>query len=271
MSNASGIQYPVGFRFGVLFAINQITGRIVGNSVSVPYEGVDFAGKKAWALTIPPQRRIDHINADRVGASDFLPPVTGASGKINVSADNMPLDAIATQNKEVVVGESETIQMLSSNQGYENYVALFLYQQAEDYLTRLRTWRSFLIPRAKVIPLSGGFADREVDLVYDILITPASTNIFGVALTTGVDGAIDAQLERVMTQGRPAIAAWIGDGYTALFSFPADKSPARDTNSIAVYKNGVLVTTNLTKTVTGFTFTSTLPLNTDDIDAFWEY
>ena len=133
MSNASGIQYPVGFRYGVLFAIDQITGRIKATSASIPYQGVDFAGKKAWSLTIPPQRRIDHINADRVGASDFLPPVTGASGKINVSADNMPLDQIATSNLMVTVGEAEKISMLSSNQGYENYVALFLYQQAEDY------------------------------------------------------------------------------------------------------------------------------------------
>ena len=271
MSNASGIQYPVGFRFGVLFAIDQITGRIKATSAVTPYQGLDFAGKKAWALTIPPQRRIDHINADRVGASDFLPPVTGASGKINVSADDMPLDAVATGNKVITIGEGQLIDMLSSNQGYENYVALFLYQQAEDYLTRLRTWRSFLIPRAKVIPLSGGFADREVDLVYDVLITPASTNIFGVALTTLADGAIDAQLERVMTQGVPASAAWIGDGYTATFTLPSDKKPARDTSALTVYKNGVKVVSNLTKTVNDFTFTSAIPTASDDIDAFWEY
>ena len=271
MTPASGIQYPVGFRYGVLLAIDQITGRLKGNSVSVPYQGVDFAGKKAWSLTIPPQRRIDHINADRVGASDFLPPVTGASGKLNVSADNQVLDAIATLNKVVTIGEAATEAMLTSNQGYEPYVALFLYQQAEDYLTRLRTWRSFLIPRAKVVPLSGGFADREMDLVYDILMTPSSTNVFGVALTTAIDGAIDAQLFRGMTAGVPAIAAWIGDTYTGLFTFPADKSPARDVSAISVYKNGVAITgAAITKTVTGFTLT-TPPGPTDDIDAFWEY
>lgn len=270
MSNASGIQYPVGFRYGVLFAIDQITGRIKATSASIPYQGVDFAGKKAWSLTIPPQRRIDHINADRVGASAFLPPVTGASGKINVSADNMPLDQIATSNLMVTVGEAEKISMLSSNQGYENYVALFLYQQAEDYLTRLRTWRSFLIPRAKVVPLNGGFADREVDLVYDILITPSSTDIFGVAKTAVIDGNIDAQLDRLMTQGVPAIAAWIGNTYTVDFAFPADKSPARDTSSIAVFKNGVAVVAGITKTLTKVTF-GVAPLTTDDIDILWEY
>ena len=270
MPVASGIQYPVGFRYGVMFAINQITGRLLGNSVSTPYQGVDFAGKKAWNLTIPPQRRIDHINADRVGASDFLPPVTGASGKLNVSADNMPLDQIATGNKQVTIGEADTIAMLTSNQGYENYVALFLYQQAEDYVTRLRTWRSFLIPRAKVIPLSSGFSDKEVDGVYDILMTPSSVNIFGVAMTTVIDGAIDAQIFRVMTAGVPAIAAWIGDNYTVDFTFPADKSPARDVASISVYKNGVAVTVGITKTLTKVTF-GVAPLTTDDIDIFWEY
>jgi len=270
MPTTSGIQYPVGFRYGVAFAIDQITGRLKGNSASIPYQGVDFAGKKAWNLTIPPQRRIDHLNADRVGASDFLPPTTGASGKINVSADSMVLDEIVTANKKVAIGEADEIAMLTSNQGYEPYVALFLYQQAEDYVTRLRTWRSFLIPRAKVIPLSSGFADKEVDGVYDILMTPSSTNVFGVNLSPSIDGATDAQIFRTMTAGIPAIAAWIGDGVTVDFTFPTDKSPARDASAITVYKNGVAVVAGLTKTVTKVTF-AVAPLITDDISIFWEF
>lgn len=270
MPTASGIQYGVGFRYGVAFAINQITGRIAGNSATVPYQGADFAGKKAWTLTIPKQRRIDHINADRVGASDFLPPTTGASGTIMVSADDMVLDAILTGNNMVTVGEATEQAMLTSVQGYEPLVGLFLYQQAEDYVTRLRTWRSFLIPRAKAIPLSSGFADKEVDGTYDIMMTPSSSNIFGVGLTTLIDGSVDAQLFRTMTAGIPAIAAWLGNGYTQVFTFPADKSPARDINSITVYKNGVAVVAGLTKTVTGFSF-AIAPVLNDDIDAFWEY
>ena len=270
MPNSTGIQYGSGFRQGLVYAIDQTTGRLKGTSASVPYMGIPLTGGKTWDLTIPKQRRIFHINADRVGAADFLPPTEAASATINTSADNMVLDEVLTGNKKVIIGDAATIADLTSQQGFEPLVALLLWQQSLDSVTRLRTWRSFLIPRAKAIPMLSGFADKEVDSSYDVMMTPSSTNIFGVNLSDAIDGSTDAQLFRAMSKGRPAIGAWLGDGYTVDFTFPAGYTPTIDVTSIAVYVNGAAVSAGLTKTTTKVTF-NVAPLANDDVDIFWQY
>jgi hypothetical protein len=270
MTVPSGIQYGSGFRYGVAYAIDQTTGRLLGTSASTPYMGIGFSGAKAWNLSIPKQRRIFHVDADRVGAADFLPPTEAAGATISVSADNMPLDQILTGNKQVTLGDANTIADMTSNPGFEPLIALLLWQQSIDRATRLRTWRSFLIPRAKAIPMPSGFGDKEVDGNYDVMMTPSSANIFGVALTNAIDGATDAQLFRAMTHGRPAIGAWIGDNYTVDFTFPAGYTPTINVGSVVVYKSGVKVSAGITVTTTKVTFQSA-PLTTDDISLFWEW
>lgn len=270
MPVASGIQYGSGFRFGAVYEIDQTTGRLKGTSSSVPYMGSRFVGAKAWNLSIPKQRRIFHIDADRVGAADFLPPTETASAAIAVSADNMVLDSILTGNKQVTMGEATTIASLTSNQGFEPLIALLLWQQSLDSSTRLRTWRSYLIPRAKAIPMESGFGDKEIDGNYDIMMTPSSLNIFGASLSNSIDGATDAQLFRAMTQGRPALAAWLGDGYTTEFTYPSGYTPALSTATVVVYVDGVKKTTGITITTTKVTF-DVAPVASADINIFWEF
>ncbi len=74
MTVINPILYPSGDRYGVIFKLDQTTGRIKGNSATTPYTGMRVVGKKAFALNIPKFRRIYHIDNDRVGAADFLPP-----------------------------------------------------------------------------------------------------------------------------------------------------------------------------------------------------
>lgn len=270
MTPTNGIQYGSGFRHGTVFEIDQTTGRLKGNSATIPYLGETWVGAKAWNLNIPKQRRINHIDADRVAAADFLPPTEAAGGTINVSADNMQLDEILTGNKQALMGDADTIADLTSNQGFEPLVSMMLWQQSLDSVTRLRTWRVFLIPRAKAIPMLSGFADKEVDGTYDVMMTPSSQNIFGAAMTKEEYGATDAQLFRAMTKGRPKLAAWLGDGYVDTFTFPTDYSPAISVDSVVVYVDGVLVSAGITVTTTNVVF-DTAPVAGADINIFWQY
>ena len=268
-SATTGIQYGSGFRYGAAFALN-VNGRIAGNSSSIPYMGSTFVGSKTWNLKVPTPREVYHINADRVGAADFLPPLTTATGTLNVSAANQVLDAILTGNKQVQIGESNTLAYLSSNQGYEPDIALHLWQQSLDSASRLRNWRSFMIPRARAIPINSGFADKEVDGQYSILLKPSNEDIFGLALTNATDGCTDAQLFEAMSVGRPAIAAWVGDGYTTDFTFPAGYTPTIDVLSVACYVNGVLQSAGITVSTTKIHFTSA-PAALADITVWWEF
>lgn|SRR5574341_352323 len=269
MPVSSGQMYGVGFRYGTVYALNA-NGRIAGTSAATPYGGIPFIGGKAFNLSVPKQRRLFHLNADRVGAADFLPPTEAAQASLTITADNFPLDAIMTLNTQVSIGNASEMADLSSNQGFEPIVALHLWQQAMDAVSRLRAWRSYLVPRAKAVPLFSGYADREVDATYDLLFTPSSVNIFGAALTPAADGCTDAQMFRMMTAGRPTIQAWVGNGVTTVFTFPSGFTPSIDTNSISVWVNGVKTTTGFTVTVTAVTFT-VAPATGVDIDIQWEY
>lgn len=272
MANTSGQGYAAGFRGGSIFALDQETGFIAANSPSVPYTGVNLLGGKQFNLTIPRQRKIFHINADRVAAADFLPPTEAASATFAISAnDNMPLEAILTNNTQEYVGEASSINVLTSQQGYEPLVALLLYQEELNAEKRTRTWRTFLVPRAKVIPMDAGMADKEQDNSYDVMFTPSSQNIFGRTLSMSVDNAVDAQYTRVMTKGLPALAAWVGDTYTVDFTLPTDQSPALSTAQLTVYVNGVEMTGGaISKTTTGFSLTVP-PTASEVVIAFWEY
>ena len=272
MTTSSGKMYPSGTRYGVVFELNT-NGRIKGTSGTVPYTGLRFIGQKAFSVSIPKQRQIFHIDADRVGAADFLPPTSTATAQINVSADDFELDTLLTGNKQVVIGEADTIASLTSNQGYEPIIACMFFQQAIDHVSRLRAWRSFLIPRAKAVPMYAGMGDKEIDGQFDVMMIPSTTNILGVSLSESIDGATDAQLFRAMTQGRPAIAAWTGNGYTQDFNLEQPSgtaAPALSTAKIAVYKNGTKLSAGFTSTVNKVTFT-VAPLITDDICIFWEF
>src|SRR5689334_3069989 len=103
MTVINPILYPSGDRYGVVFELDQTTGMIKATSATTPYTGMRFVGKKAFALTIPKFRKIYHIDADRVGVADFLPPTEGAGATINASADDFNLDALVSGNKEVTI------------------------------------------------------------------------------------------------------------------------------------------------------------------------
>ena len=271
MADTSGIGYAAGLRGGRVYELNT-AGRIKGNSSSVPYMGFPIIGGKVLNLTTPKQRRVNHVNADRVAAADFLPPTEAASAIINVGADNMVLDAVLTGNKTRSVGEAVSIGALTSTQGFEPLLGLMLYQEMLDARSRLRRWRNILVPRAKLIPTDAGMADKEVDGNYDVLFTPSSVDLFGVTLTNTADDETDEQYRRVMSEGLLGLAAWIGDGTTVVFTLPTGYSPALTTAKIAVFLNGVLqvVTTNYTATTSAVTMLIA-PAIGDDLLIKWEY
>ena len=105
MANTTGMTYTGGLRGGSIFALNA-AGRIKGTSVSVPYMGVKIVGGKVLNLSTPKQRRLNHVDGDRLAAADFLPPTEAASASFNLSADSMVMDAILTGNKTRVIGEA---------------------------------------------------------------------------------------------------------------------------------------------------------------------
>ncbi len=266
MSTPSGKFLAVGARSAVVFALNA-NGRPDASSPT-PYEGLDFSGPKAFSLTVPEPRRIVHTGADRVLAVDFLPATEPATGELRVPHDNHEIDALLTATNAYAVAEAAFMSEGTDKQGFEPQVGLLLYQQALDMDSGLRRWRGFVIPKARCIPMTPGMEENPVDVRYALAMTPVTQHLWGAALSVGTEGVTEAQFFRFITEYKPKVVAFKGDGATTDFLFPSD-APAVNVDKIAAWQNGTDVTSGITKATTGITF-SVAPADGDDIVVWYE-
>ena len=266
MAATSGKFYPVGLRYAVAYALNA-NGRPNATATTV-YEGVEIAGPKTFTLNVPEPRKIQHKGNDRVLAVDFLPPQEGISGELAASVYDYTMISLLSGITQGTVGEAKEVAYMTSKQGSEPQVGLMLYQQAEDYTTGARRWRAFVLPKAILIPRPGGAAEQEQDYKYTIAPQIVNARLWGAQLVLATDGYTDCQIFEYMTEGKPHIASFLADGTADDFLFSTDY-PALNASKIAVYKNGTVVSTGVTKNVTGLAFTAAPTLN-DEIVVFYE-
>jgi len=267
MTTASGKQLPMGFRFGYIFELNA-NGRPKATGVT-PYEGIPFYGSQAFTLNFPEAQRITHYGEDRTLASAFLASKDPVIGELRSAVDNLDLDAVLSGNKKFEVGEAAMLAAQTDNQGNEPVVGGLFYQKSLDLTSKRARWRTFLIPSMIVQPIPSGFAEGVESARYPIICNPSGAHLWGTPMTLNTEGALEAAVFRGMTEGKPKLVAFLGDGTTLAFPLPAN-APALSTDKIVVVKNGAEVTSGITLATTGVTFAVAPALN-DDIDIFYEH
>jgi len=267
MTATSGKQLPIGLRYAAVFALDS-NGYPAAESAATPYEGLSWSGPKAFTLAAPQARKISHVGADRVLATDFLPPLEGMSGELRVADHRFDIHALLTNTNELTVGEAKEIAHGTSKQGNEPTVMLMLYQQAVDLVSGLRRWRTFIIPRALIYTSPAGMTENNEDVVYQVAPMVTTKRGWGAALAADTDGYISAQAFEYMTEGRPNLITFQGDASATEFSFPSGLN-ALNTSKVTVFKNGVEVTAGITVAVDSVTF-SVAPADGDMIVIFYE-
>ena len=267
MANASAQSYAVGARYGVVFALNA-DGRPNASSTTV-YEGVEVVGIKSLSLTTPDARQVTHYGIDRVLAVDYLPPTEPVSGEILTAQDNLTLDALLDSTATFNVGESTMLVGSSDEQGDEPDVGILIFQQALDASTRIRNWRFMIFPKARVKAMSAGMAENPGESRYTFVAAPTTKHLWGTALAAGTEYATEASYTRGHSVYKPKLVAFQADGTEDEFTFPA-AAQAANTSKIAVWVDGTLTTTGITKATTGVTW-GTAPADGADIVIFYEY
>lgn len=266
MANASSNQYRVGFRFGAVFELNA-NGRPNATSTTF-YEGLEFKGPKAFNFSTPEVRQISHYGWDRVAAVDFLPSTDPVSGEILVSQQYFDLDALLLNLVKYNIGETTMLAGATDQQGNEPDVGLLLYAQALDASTKLRNWNFIIIPKARFNVLPGGWDENSAEHRYPFVASPSANHLWGATMAVATEGATEAAYHRGHSIYKPKLVAALGDGSTVAFTFPAT-AQAADTNKVAVYVNGTVVSTGITVATTGVTFDTAPALNAD-IDVLYE-
>jgi hypothetical protein len=270
MAATSGKQLAVGLRRAVIFALD--TNGYPAADGTTAYEGIEVTGPKAFTLTIPDARRIVHSGNDRVLALDYLPPLEGVSGELRVASNDMVAKAKIAAVKTFAVAEATLMPWGTDQQGSELDAALLLFQQSLDSVTKSRRWKFYLIPKARMIPSPASMDENAAEDRYSVAPNPTSKHVWGTALVAGTEGAAEMAVAEGMSEGKPNIIAFKGDGTVVEFTLPTDK-PATATAKMKVWKNGTVQTVGsglVSLTVTTVTFTAA-PANGDMVVVFYEY
>jgi len=271
MAATTGILLPVGTRHVRSYNLDSTLGLPLATSVAA-YEGLEFTGARAFALTMPDPRTIEHPGNDRLVNRDQLPPLTGATATISSSKVDYPLHAQLTGTLVSTVGEAKGIGVLTDKQGFEPQQGLMMFQQAEDAsdtsVDGLRRWRSIFAPKAFCIPKKPGMGDNPEDTVYNVVPQIVTQDLWGILFTLNTNGYLKAQFREFMTQYQPMVVAWLGDNSATKFTFAAAHQCA-DIAKAEVSVNGVHDATAVVAT-DGVTPTAK-PGATDRITCFYEW
>ncbi len=258
MSAPSNKRSGVGFRNCVVFPLN--AANLPAATGTTAYEGFQAAGAKTLTINDPAYRVITHIGDDRAMQIDQLPATNGATAQLHLGRLDDDLEAAFSGLKAFVVGEMNMLLAgVTSQSGFEPTVGLLGYQQALDENGN-RVWHSVMFPRCTVAKHESGFLDQPEDRLYDVVPALATAHIWGTAFATATEGAIQAQIVRAISQYKPALVAFLGDGATTDFLFPASRQAAA-TGKIKVWKNGTVVSAGLTLLTSKVTFSVAPALN----------
>jgi hypothetical protein len=253
MSAPSGKMLAVGLRHAQIFALDS-SGYPAATDTTL-YSGLEIVGPKVFNVTLPETRKITHPGNDRVLNVDQLPSLDGASAELTAARNDYDVYALLTGTKEYTIGEAKIIGLATSKQGSEPQMGMLLYQQALDGVSGARVWRSFLIPKGLVFPKPGGMNENNTEHVFTVQPQVVSKHVWGKAFAIADEGYTTAQVQEMMTEYKPKLAAFQGDGTEDEFLFDV-AYPAVSVAKITVWVDGVIQSAGITPAVTGVTFTA---------------
>lgn len=243
MTAPSVIRSGVGLRDVQIFALDA-NGYPAATSTTA-YAGIDVSGVRNVTINDPEPRQISHFGDDRIFALDVLPPTEPLTGEMVVSKTNDTVDAALTGNKSITVGEAKLFGVNTDLKGSENQVAIIAYQQSLDTDPAAatfgkRVWEFKVMPRAWIIPRENSLDENPTARTYTLRPNFVTQHVWGTAFAVATEGFTQAQLLRGVSEYKPRIVSFKGDGSTTTF---AVGETVVSTAKYVVWDNGVTSTT----------------------------
>lgn len=267
------IRSGVGFRHVQVLLLNEDD---YPNATSTAaYEGAQISGVRAMTIDDPEPRDIVHIGDDSVFQRDVLPPDTPISGELRTGKVNDTVDDIITDDIVTEIGDMNFFGFGTNTRGDENQVAIVAYRQTLDTNPGStdfgkRRWEGRLYPKCYLIPRESGFEDTPEERAYTLRPLFCTKHLWGVAFSGDVEGFTRAQGLRMISEYKPKVVGFMGDGSETAFLFPTDY-PAQNADKVFTWVLGTLTTEPaVTATSVGVTF-SDAPTATDYIVCLYEY
>jgi hypothetical protein len=236
---ASGSLFSSGHRFATVFALDPTTGLIAPPTADTAYYGADVHGSQSFSGNFPEPRKISHTGQDRVLQVDWLPPLEGMDAQIQASVTDYDLIAALTGVKVATVGTSKLIYLLTNHQGQEPSVG----QQALDLTLGIRRWQSYLFPSAKCVFMPASMTDGPSNISFKIVPAISSKTLTGQTLSESTNGAVNAQMGMMMTEGLPSVVAWKAGGAATDYTLGSGRDALNATTAWQVVTlNGAIIT-----------------------------
>lgn len=247
----------------------------VGTAVSgsVGYYGIKHSGAKVLTINDPVPRVIPHVGDDGVICLQVLPALEPANGELRMDKTNDIVDAIAANVKKFVVGEANLLGSITSQRGFENQVAALAYSFGQDTdpdssQFGSTVWDFRIFPKATVFQRDTGYTQEINERMYSFTPAYVTRHAWGTLFTMAVEGFIRAQVIRGVSQYKPVMVSYLGDGSTKAFPFDS-AVPAAAATKVAVWKNGALQSSGILATVNGVGF-NTAPALNDVVTVLYE-
>lgn len=257
----------VGLRYACVYKLNN-DGLPAADSTTA-YEGVQFRGSISFEINVPDARKITGMGEDGITQVVYLPPQEGVDGTLTVEASDPEIIALLDGVKIRTVGETSVIGVATDRQGFEPSVGMLLYQMAVGLDTGKQYWHSYVLPSARIKQKPNAMSGDKNATTYQIAPNRVTKHIWGESFGMTADGFLSGQMIRMWSNYPIRFTAFLGDGATTAFSFPVNY-PSITTDGIKVWKNGTEVTSGITKSLTGITFT-VAPASNDLIVVLREY
>ena len=302
MSAPSTVRSTAGFRSIVLFELNdnsypigsltledQILYTVAGGSVisgstvavdagatvsgSVGYYGIKWGGAKVLTINDPTPRVIPHVGDDGVICLQVLPALEPASGELRLDKTNDIVDAIAANVNKFTIAEANLLGSITSQRGYENQVGALAYSFGQDTdpdSTNFGStvWDFRIFPKATVFQRDSGYTQEINERTYSFTPAYATKHLWGTEFSMATEGFIRGQIIRGVSQYKPVVVSYLGDGATKAFVFNSEVQ-AYSADKMAVWVDGVLQSDGITKSVKGVVF-GTAPTANAVVVVFYE-
>ena len=234
------------------------------------YEGLEIDGTRDFNLAPAAGTIVSNIGNGRLRDTIYRAPREASTAELLVGYTQPNVKAALSGVLTYAVGEMRLSGRLTNKQGSEPDIAMLVTQRGhnESGLTRFRT---YFIPKSRVIPRDSPFSDNASVETYQVTMSNSKKQIWGLPYSVGVHGFTDATYEEAIHENPVRIVAWVADGSEDTFLLPTD-FPAVSTGKLNLYNftSGAAVTAGITKSVTEIVYAYP-PTNDDVLVAVYEY
>ena len=251
--------FPLGLEAGIIYALNS-DGVPAATSTTV-YDGIEIGGPTVFTMDSVAREQVAHPGNNGVLQYDSLPGISAPAGSLTGSRIDLDTAAAVTGTKVFVESETNWIgRDTDTEQKSLPSFAMVLYTQAKGKALNVRTYNTLVFPQVTLAPQNRSLQrERSDPSNYQITFSKTTQDITGRAWTLADDGALVKTYNEGESFYRIHYAFFKSDGTGPAYLFSANRQAANMSVYVITVGVGVERTTNVTKAVTGVTFTVSQP------------